>query len=103
MGREYAMILGDGPSPTGGPTLEIDWMPQLCNTIGLEEYEGARFPRRTKGELHIPGEMRTTYLLESGYSLRQITEAKSKAEKRKSLKTKSFDLSSRCSRMNLFK
>jgi len=73
--REHAMILGKGFSVSGtGPSLEIDWEPQASTIIGLEEYEAVRHERRRKNGLIMPGAYRRNLLLESGYTMQEISE-----------------------------
>jgi hypothetical protein len=56
--HEHAMIMGDSPSCTNGPALEIDWVPINQSIVDLDAYEEYRPPRRVKGQLHMPGDMR---------------------------------------------
>lgn len=70
--RDYPIILGDNPSTSCGPSIEIDWESHHSVTIDLEEYETNRYPRRSKKELQMPIELRTHLLHESGYTMRQI-------------------------------
>lgn len=73
--HEHAMILGDGRSASGsGPCLEIDWTEQSNVILNLEEYESMRYHRRHKHELIMPGNKRTDLLLDSGYTMREISE-----------------------------
>ena len=81
--REHAMILGKGPSASGsGPSLEIDWESQARTIVGLEEYEAVRHGRRKKHELIMPGTYRRDLLLESGYTMQEISQM---SEKEKSV------------------
>jgi hypothetical protein len=82
--HEHAMILGDGPASSGGPLLEIDWKEQAESTVRLDDYEAMRDPRRTKQELLMPGTIRTSLMLESGYTMRDIQETTSKRSPKKS-------------------
>jgi hypothetical protein len=56
--HEHAMIMGDTPSCTDGPALEIDWVPINQSIIDLDDYEEYRPPRRVRGQLHMPGDIR---------------------------------------------
>jgi hypothetical protein len=56
--HEHAMIMGDTPSCTDGPALEIDWVLMNQSIVDLDDYEEYRPPRRVKGQLHMPGEIR---------------------------------------------
>ena len=75
---EHAMVLGDNPSTSCGPSLELDWTAQDSTTFSLDEYESMRYERRSKKQLVMSGSMRTSLLLESGYTMREINEWKSK-------------------------
>jgi hypothetical protein len=73
--HEHAMILGDGRSASGcGPCLEIDWTEQSNIILNLEEYESMRHQRRLKHQLIMPDNIRTDLLLDSGYTMREISE-----------------------------
>ncbi|CAJ1962105.1 unnamed protein product [Cylindrotheca closterium] len=78
--HEHAMILSDGPSASGGPAVELDWSPQSESTMSLEEYEASRIQRKKSiPQMMIPGSFRTAILVESGYTMNEITESASKA------------------------
>eukprot|EP00980_Cylindrotheca_fusiformis_P007752 scaffold1648_cov115-Cylindrotheca_fusiformis.AAC.7 len=84
---EHAIILGHGPASSGGPTLEIDWEPQAESTIQVDEYESMRSERRKKHQLLMPGSVRTSLLLDSGYTMRDIHEkASGRSSKKSSIK-----------------
>ena len=77
--REHAMILGDGPSASGGPAVELDWNSQSESTMDLNEYEANKLKRKSSyPQLMIPGSFRTAILLESGYTMTEVEEATSK-------------------------
>ena len=80
--HEHAMILGDNPSTSSGPSLEIDWSKQSSSVLDLEEYEATRYPRRSKKQLHVPGVLRTNWLLASGHTLREINDSMSRRSKK---------------------
>eukprot|EP00980_Cylindrotheca_fusiformis_P023961 scaffold11248_cov60-Cylindrotheca_fusiformis.AAC.5 len=75
--HEHAMVLGDNPSTSIGPSIEIDWTEQSYAVVPIEEYESMRYPRRTKEELIMPRAMRTTLLLDNGYTMREIRDSAS--------------------------
>jgi hypothetical protein len=56
--HEHAMIMGDTPSCTDGPALEIDWVSMNQSIVDLDAYERYRPPRRIKYQLHMPGDIR---------------------------------------------
>ena len=88
--HEHAMVLGDNPSTSCGPSLELDWTVQHCATFALDEYEAMRYQRRSKFQLIMPGSMRTSLLLESGYTLREIQEMTSKRTQKPTTGRKKF-------------
>ena len=91
--REHAMILGKGPSASGtGPSLEIGWEAQANTVVALDEYESMRYGRRQKNELIMPGAYRRNLLLESGYTMREISEMENQKDGKGSLKTKMLKL-----------
>ena len=76
--HEHAMVLGDHPATSCGPSLELDWTAQDSATFSLDEYESMKYERRSGKELVMSGSMRTNLLLESGYTMREIQEMTSK-------------------------
>lgn len=71
--REHAMVLGDNPSTSSGPSVELDWTTQSTFTIdSIEQYESMKPERRKMYQLAMPSDFRTKLLIESGYSLREI-------------------------------
>ncbi|CAJ1968068.1 unnamed protein product [Cylindrotheca closterium] len=76
--HEHAIVLGDNPSTSSGPSLEIDWDVQNNLTLPVDDYESHRMPRRSKDQLIMPMQMRTDMLLDQGYSLREIRETSAK-------------------------
>jgi hypothetical protein len=56
--HEHAVIMGDNPSTTHGPPLEVDWVEQAHYSLDLDEYEEMRPQRRHKKELAIPSSVR---------------------------------------------
>ena len=83
--HEHAIVLGDNPSTSCGPSLEIDWTEQYSTTIALDDYEGERrkFPRRPSNELKMPVSTRRNLLLENGYTMREIMESTSLLQEQK--------------------
>jgi len=73
------MIMGDGPSMSGGPSVELDWTPQNESFMSLDEYEKRKSRRRPPQSLMIPGAFRAAMLLESGYTLNEIHQTASKS------------------------
>ncbi|CAJ1934025.1 unnamed protein product [Cylindrotheca closterium] len=72
--REYGMVLGDNPSTSSGPSVELDWDTQSTLTIDdIGQYESMK-PARRRGtdQLAMSRYRRTKLLLDSGYSLEEI-------------------------------
>ncbi|CAJ1934023.1 unnamed protein product [Cylindrotheca closterium] len=71
--REYGMVLGDNPSTSSGPSVELDWETQSKFTIDtVDQYESMKPRRREMKQLAMPSEFRMQLLVNSGYSLREI-------------------------------
>jgi hypothetical protein len=56
--HEHAMVLGDNPSTTHGPSVEIDWAVMESSMLSLDDYETQRPPRRGRYQLQMPGDAR---------------------------------------------
>lgn len=77
--RHHDVIVGDNPSATGGPPIQIDWYPKRIETRGVDEYEDNRGPRRRGDDLRIPGRFRGDRLREAGFSEEEIGGAEREA------------------------
>mmetsp|Transcript_10409 Transcript_10409/g.16325 ORF Transcript_10409/g.16325 Transcript_10409/m.16325 type:complete len:134 (+) Transcript_10409:94-495(+) len=90
--HEHAMILGNNPSTSEGPSLEIDWQVQEKVIVDIDAYETNRPPRRIRHQLQMPGFVREDVLLSNGYSRGQISEHMRSVEKerRDFMKSKRF-------------
>ena len=85
--QEYPMVLGDNPSTSSGPSVELDWEAQSKIIIeDLDKYESQKPPKREMNQLSMPSERRTKILIESGHSMREIRET---TKQRDSLRRKS--------------
>lgn len=51
--REYEQTLGDNPSVSYGPPIQLDWSYTCCNPITLEDYELNRRPRRKMRQMAL--------------------------------------------------
>lgn len=73
--REYNMTLGDHPSAVSGPPMQLDTVASE-RTVGLEEYENSREPRRKRRQLKYSYKERKRYLEnECGYSTSEVQQA----------------------------
>ena len=72
--RTYPTIIGDNPSPSLGPPLQMDWKPQEQIVLSVDEYEGNRLSERRDNFL-LTGKVRTEFLIELGFSESEIDEA----------------------------
>lgn len=79
--HDHCVVLGDHPFTSCGPSLELDWTTQSSSILDLEQYEANRDPRRSRLQLSLPESMRTDWLLDQGYTLREIHESVSRRSK----------------------
>ena len=95
--REYPIMLGDNPGGTFGPPLTIDWTPEMVGvTMGVEEYENTRPPRRIKSDMIIPSQVRFSMLKKAGHSDEEINKmclivSKIKSQRRHSIGMEVFE------------
>ena len=83
--KEHAVILGDNPSTTCGPSVELDWASQTNRTYGsVEEFELHRSSsiRRNEKELVLSSRERVKLLLDNGFTFREIREETAKRKKK---------------------
>jgi hypothetical protein len=71
--RSYPMIMGDNPSVTCGIPVTIDWAHDgdvvVCD---IQDYEECRPTRRHRMELLLPSSIRSSFVLNAGYSRKEI-------------------------------
>ena len=72
--REYGMILGDNPSCSYGPPVQLDWEYFERPAEDLDVYEEARGERRKLQQLGISYYRRKYLLSKAGHSLRELKE-----------------------------
>jgi len=71
--REYAMILGDNPAVSLGPSITLDWTPFSRAVFDVERYIVMNpEPRRKIGEMVMPLVRRKLLIKKSGYSRREM-------------------------------
>lgn len=70
--REFAIDIGDNPTPRSGPSITIQWRHHSSHTISVDEYEQS-IPGKRKGrQMLIPAPVRLEMLVRAGYSHSQI-------------------------------
>jgi hypothetical protein len=81
--REYDLTLGDHPSASTGPPIQLDWEYKSQHKIdNLEEYEKARSPRRNRKQLRMPYQERERILFdEKKFSETEVLNAWNEAVK----------------------
>jgi len=79
--REYPRLLGDNPSTSAGPPISLQWIYAQAGLVSVDSYELCRPPRRSKGNMIVPKYVREEWLLNEGYSRRELSEASSAAMK----------------------
>lgn len=73
---EYPIELGDNPACSHGAPLTLGWEPLRIHTKNLMLYESLRGGNRRRGKsLRIPILMRTSVLLNSGYTMEELNAA----------------------------
>jgi hypothetical protein len=72
--RDYEIKMGNNPSCTSGPPLELGWRYNKVSPITIDTYEETRGPRRDRTEMMVPSHYRKEKLMEFGYTSRDINE-----------------------------
>lgn len=81
--QEHVMVLGDNPSTSSGPSVELDWEVQSNMTYEtVEDYESHRDVRRGKDQLPMSHRKRVKLLLDNGCTFREIREATARNRKK---------------------
>lgn len=73
--REHDVTLGDHPSSSTGPPVQLDWKPKNESTIDLDQYENSRQPRRKRRQLKLSFREREEMLSSSGFTVDQLKNA----------------------------
>ena len=74
--RYYERILTDNPAVTGGPPLGLGWRYKAAPKVyHVNEWEAMRNPyRRSSEQLVLPRDVRTSILLDLGYSQKEVAD-----------------------------
>eukprot|EP00526_Cylindrotheca_closterium_P020359 CAMPEP_0113650764 /NCGR_PEP_ID=MMETSP0017_2-20120614/27035_1 /TAXON_ID=2856 /ORGANISM="Cylindrotheca closterium" /LENGTH=126 /DNA_ID=CAMNT_0000563343 /DNA_START=53 /DNA_END=430 /DNA_ORIENTATION=+ /assembly_acc=CAM_ASM_000147 len=81
--QEHAMVLGNNPSTSVGPSVELDWDSQSNVTFDtVDDYESHRVYRRSTEQLVMPSCMRVKLLLDNGFTFPEIREETRKRRKK---------------------
>lgn len=70
--QTHEMILGDNPATSRGPPLSIGRPILGRESLAIDDYEGHRPPRRSRGDLIVPHSVRVRMLMEAGYSREEL-------------------------------
>ena len=74
--REYGVVLGDNPSCSSGPPVQLAWNPHDSTKLRIDDYEEHRPPRRDRVEMLMSYNVRWWSLMrESGYTVSQLKRA----------------------------
>ena len=74
--REYGVVLGDNPSCSSGPPVQLAWNPHDSTKLRIDDYEEHRPPRRDRAEMLMSYNVRWWSLMrESGYTVSQLKRA----------------------------
>jgi hypothetical protein len=77
--KEFPMTLGDHPSASSGPPVALDWdKVERQRSLGLDEYENSRSPRRTRRQLKLSLRDRRG-ILQRQFSADEVNQAWSEA------------------------
>jgi len=79
----HAMCLGDSPSVSAGPPVQLDWTCLETVTASLDAYEesSSMQQRRQRPEMQMPAHVRQTILMQAGYSRPELQAAATEAQK----------------------
>ena len=74
--REYSVILGDNPSCSSGPPVQLAWNSHGSTELKIDDYEEHRPPRRDQAQMLMSYNVRWWSLMrESGYTVSQLKRA----------------------------
>jgi len=71
--REYTVVCGDNPACLTGAPLALGWDVLSEHSLEVVAYEDARPPRRTGRSMIVPKPQREKWLLQAGYSRKELT------------------------------
>mmetsp|Transcript_20487 Transcript_20487/g.44582 ORF Transcript_20487/g.44582 Transcript_20487/m.44582 type:complete len:227 (-) Transcript_20487:112-792(-) len=86
--RSYQQTMGDNPSVSYGPPIQLDWDYEEHNGIDIDAFEADRgLSRRTMRQMHISYYQRKHFLMrECGFTEGEVAKAKKDANKVKFLR-----------------
>eukprot|EP00956_Cyclotella_meneghiniana_P002778 scaffold3275_cov70-Cyclotella_meneghiniana.AAC.5 len=74
--REHSRILGDHPSVSFGPPITLSWEVESDEIFSVDMYESVRdLYRRSRQQFLVPAAIRAEWLLDAGYTMKEIQEA----------------------------
>jgi len=79
--REYGMTLGDNPSCSYGPPVQLDWDYEESKNLKLEEYERTRSTRRSMRQMVLSYYRRCDILKSAGYTMHEMKRVTRQANK----------------------
>ena len=87
--REYGVVLGDNPSCSSGPPVQLAWNPHDSTKLRIDDYEEHRPPRRDRAEMLMSYNVRWWSLMrESGYTVSQLKRATDACEEARKARLK---------------
>jgi hypothetical protein len=82
--RSYSQTVGDNPSVSYGPPIQLDWAYEQHEDVKLDEYEGSRKPRRTLRQMVLSYYYRKNLLTwQYGVTEEELRKAKKQAARAK--------------------
>jgi len=82
--REYALTLGDHPSCSRGPPIQLDWRFRNLGSINIDVFESGRElkgGRRTRRQLYMTKKERTAKLTDLGLTGRELDSSENEIRK----------------------
>lgn len=82
--RSYSQTVGDNPSVSYGPPIQLDWAYEQHEDVNLDEYEGSRVAKRTLRQMVLSYYYRKNLLSwQYGVTEAELKKAKKQAERAK--------------------
>lgn len=76
----HEICLGDSPSVSNGPPIQIDWIPFDTATFDLNDFEETKPPARLRPEMQLPAYVRENMLMRAGFSRPELKAASQEAQ-----------------------